>query len=368
MSDRLIIIISGTAILNLTLIAILSWLKSKSRPANFWLGWMFFASAAAILDNTYIFEGKGTIILYHIGIFFNLAFGGYLIAFTNSLRNPELTKLKIDWRLFIPAYLYFPFFILTFIQPHWASDTIHMAEVGKMTPFGMFYNFCICTYSIIANAVLLWQSYLSKDIYNISKLQQRRIKELLWVMFSLQTLAFLPFMLQLNVNYIVLYMPIFGQIFFLYVFFRISYSSHLLFENDLYPETTTKYATINLNDDRTDEIRLKIVELMNVEKPYLKMDYTLTEMAKDLKILPNQLSMVINSKLNCSFPEYVNSLRIKTSIELLNKANSSNLTIEAIAYESGFNNRTSFYKAFKKQTGKLPSEYLKKTTAKKELA
>ena len=83
-------------------------------------------------------------------------------------------------------------------------------------------------------------------------------------------------------------------------------------------------------------------------------------MAKELKVLPNQLSMVINSKLNCSFPEFVNSLRVKTAIELLDKANKHNMTIEAIAYESGFNNRTSFYNAFKKETGKLPSEYLRK--------
>jgi len=99
----------------------------------------------------------------------------------------------------------------------------------------------------------------------------------------------------------------------------------------------------------------------------LKIDFTLTEMAKELKVLPNQLSMIINSKLNCSFPDYVNSLRVRTAIELLDKANKQNLTIEAIAYESGFNNRTSFYKAFKKQTGKLPSEYLKKGVEAKEV-
>jgi AraC-like DNA-binding protein len=367
MNDQLVIIISGSAVLDLTLIAILSWFKTKNRPANFWLGWMFFATAIAILDNTHILVGKGTIILYHIAIFFNLGWGGYLIAFTNSLRKPRVSQLKIDWRLFIPAYLYFPFFILTFIQPHWSTDTIQLAEAGEMTPFGMYYNFSICAYTILSNVVLLWQSYFRKQKFNICELQQKRIKELLWVMFALQTMAFIPFMFQFDMHYIILYMPIFGQIFFLYVFFRISYSSELLFENNSTVETTAKYATIHLNDDRTEEIRSQIIELMNVEKPYLKMDYALTEMAKDLNVLPNQLSMVINSKLNCSFPEYVNSLRIKTALELLDKASHNNLTIEAIAYESGFNNRTSFYNAFKKQTGKLPSEYLKKDKNQKEV-
>jgi len=42
-------------------------------------------------------------------------------------------------------------------------------------------------------------------------------------------------------------------------------------------------------------------------------------------------------------------------------------TLEAIASEAGFNNRNTFTAAFKKETGKSPSEYLKevKSLAKK---
>jgi len=69
--------------------------------------------------------------------------------------------------------------------------------------------------------------------------------------------------------------------------------------------------------------------------------------------------MILNSKLNSSFPDYINAMRIKTAISLLNDFYKKHLTIETIAYECGFNNRTSFYKAFKKQTGKLPTDYLK---------
>ena len=90
------------------------------------------------------------------------------------------------------------------------------------------------------------------------------------------------------------------------------------------------------------------------------MEYTLPEMARELNILPNTLSMILNSKLNSSFPDYINSMRVKTAIYLLNDFYKRNLTIETIAYESGFNNRTSFYQAFKKQTGKLPKDYVQK--------
>jgi len=370
MNDNLVLIISVSAIFDLTLIAILSWIKSRNRPANFWLGWMFFAASAAILDNVCIFEGKGTILLYHIGVFANLSFGGLIISIVRSFLNPECDKIKFDWKLFIPSYIYFPFIVLCIVQPHWAVDTINYSESNKMTVFGIFYNLVICIYSIGSNVFLL----LKKTNYHaaeINKVQLKRINEFLWIMLILQIMAFVPFLFRMDIRYIILYMPIFGQLFFLYVFFKMSNSIQSLFDSKpilvLNNGTTLKYAAMKIDCERAEEIRERIIRFMDVEKPYLKIDFTLTEMAKELKVLPSQLSMIINSKLNCSFPEYVNSLRVRTAIELLDKANKQNLTIEAIAYESGFNNRTSFYKAFKKQTGKLPSEYLKKGVEAKEV-
>ncbi|MPN36528.1 hypothetical protein SDC9_184037 [bioreactor metagenome] len=70
--------------------------------------------------------------------------------------------------------------------------------------------------------------------------------------------------------------------------------------------------------------------------------------------------MVINTKFNTNFPDFINSYRVQYALNLLAVIEEKNLTIESIAYESGFSNRTSFYNAFKKQTGKLPSEYIKK--------
>jgi len=59
------------------------------------------------------------------------------------------------------------------------------------------------------------------------------------------------------------------------------------------------------------------------------------------------------------FRDFINSYRIRHALTLLDDFEKKNLTIESVAYESGFNNRTSFYNAFKKQTDKLPSAYLK---------
>ena len=371
MNERFVLIISASAIFNLSLIAILSWFKSKNKPAYFWLGWMFFASAMAILDNTLILDGEGSILFYHLGLFLNLSWGGYIISFTNGLRHSNRQVVVFDWRLFIPSFLYFPFLFLCLYQPHWATDTIKLAEAGKMTIFGKIYNIIICVYSVASNAVLYLQQITKKRKLKLSKAQNLKIKEFLLVMLILQVMAFLPFVLKFNLNYILLYMPVFGQLFFLYIFFRLSYSTQLFYEYEpglkLRIESSRKYAAIKMDENKADEIKTRIIRLMENEKPYLKMEYALSEMAKELNILPGTLSMIINSKLNSSFPDYINSLRIKAALRLLADFYTKNLTIETVAYECGFNNRTSFYKAFKKQTGKLPSDYLVKRSELKKV-
>lgn len=363
MPEKIVLIISAIAIFDLSLIGILSWMKSKKTPYYFWLGWMLIATAIAILDNTYIFVGKGTIILYHIALFLNLAWGAYLISFIQCLRNPNDIVVKINWILFIPSFLYFPFLFLTLVQPQWANETISLAEAGKLTPFGMYYNFSICSYSIFSNAFLLWQEYSRHKKLEISRTQHELIKEVLWIMLALQLLAFIPFIFKFDIEYIILYMPVFGQIFFLYIFIRMTFFPNSPFNcedlSEKYIENGTKYSTLRFNEQSAEVILENIHELMEKKKPFLDFEYTLSQMAKDLKVSPNILSMIINSKLNNSFPDFINSFRVQMAIQLLEESNRKKPTIEAIAYDSGFNNRTSFYNAFKKHTGKLPKEYLK---------
>jgi YesN/AraC family two-component response regulator len=108
-----------------------------------------------------------------------------------------------------------------------------------------------------------------------------------------------------------------------------------------------------------EEVKDKILRLMTNKRPFLDENCSLQRVAQDLGELPNTISMIINSDINKSFSDFINGYRIQWAISLL-KSDNHNYTIEGIAFECGFGNRTSFYKAFKKETGKLPSEYLKR--------
>ncbi|RYG14646.1 MAG: AraC family transcriptional regulator [Chitinophagaceae bacterium] len=57
-----------------------------------------------------------------------------------------------------------------------------------------------------------------------------------------------------------------------------------------------------------------------------------------------------------SFYDYINGYRLQFASNLL-KNPSCNLRILDIAFEAGFNNKNSFYRAFKESFGITPNQY-----------
>jgi YesN/AraC family two-component response regulator len=58
-----------------------------------------------------------------------------------------------------------------------------------------------------------------------------------------------------------------------------------------------------------------------------------------------------------NFFEFINSFRIEEAKTRLSLSNAAMTKIDAIADETGFNSRASFYEVFKKYTGTTPANY-----------
>ncbi|WP_106791816.1 helix-turn-helix domain-containing protein [Aquimarina sp. Aq78] len=99
--------------------------------------------------------------------------------------------------------------------------------------------------------------------------------------------------------------------------------------------------------------------LMKEAKIYRDPNLGLDSMAKKLNISGNYLSQLVNKLSGYNFTDYVNRYRIKDAKFKLRNPNFINYTIIAIALESGFNSKSTFYSAFKKLTGISPKEYRK---------
>ncbi|HWV73788.1 MAG TPA: helix-turn-helix domain-containing protein [Pseudosphingobacterium sp.] len=112
-----------------------------------------------------------------------------------------------------------------------------------------------------------------------------------------------------------------------------------------------------LSDERVFEIASAMDHAMS-EQQLFKRISKIGNLADYLDLSPRYLSYVLSKHYELNFNDYVNSFRISYVIQLMETAQNKNLTLEAIAQEAGFSSRTTFFTAFKKQTGLSPTQYL----------
>ncbi len=103
----------------------------------------------------------------------------------------------------------------------------------------------------------------------------------------------------------------------------------------------------------------RIEQLLKEELLYQDPDLSLFDLAKKLTTNVSLLSKIINRGFNSNFNDLINSYRIKQYVELLNKGEHKRQTLLSLAFECGFNSKTTFNRAFRKQTGLSPQQYIK---------
>ena len=165
------------------------------------------------------------------------------------------------------------------------------------------------------------------------------------IVYATELLICLGFAISLYVSYILgpvcFSILLYGAV---YLFFRIE-----------------KQANVVLSyQKKLDEVEVKKVEdrltfLMSEEKLFRDSNLTLEKLSKELTVSKYFLSQMLNDNLNKRYHEFIAEYRIEDACELL--LSSEHLTLEAIAYEVGFNSKSSFFSAFKRLKGSTPSGF-----------
>jgi len=118
-----------------------------------------------------------------------------------------------------------------------------------------------------------------------------------------------------------------------------------------------------LNQERQAAIIEDVHRLMQIKKVYSDPELSLEKLSAISKIPRHHLSEAFNQYLGKSFYQLVNEFRIKEVIRSLDEYKKRDITpnILLIAYESGFNSKSTFNHYFRKIAGSTPSAYLKRT-------
>ena len=123
--------------------------------------------------------------------------------------------------------------------------------------------------------------------------------------------------------------------------------------------SASKYKSSALTADSASQYLGRLLDHMEKEQAYLNPELRLSDLAEALEIPKHQLSQLINQELGLNFFDFVNQYRVEAAKLRLTDAQFTHLTIHGIAMESGFSNKPSFNRIFKKFTGLTPTAYIK---------
>ena len=218
------------------------------------------------------------------------------------------------------------------------------------------------------------------DYYSFDKAEKminwfKYLSFITFIIFTIPTLIGIMSVITGNETFdtTIIYIIGYGFICFLINYYIIN--SHEIFINNE-NEATFEINTLNkrpsytkslLPKETLDKCAEKLVELMEEKKLYLKSDLSLEDVSKTLEYPKHYITQSLNIVLNKNFYLFVNEYRIKEFKARASDRKNDNLTLSGIAFDSGFNSKSTFNNIFKKFTGQTPSEYVEGIRKKEQL-
>ncbi|TGN10401.1 response regulator transcription factor [Leptospira ilyithenensis] len=117
---------------------------------------------------------------------------------------------------------------------------------------------------------------------------------------------------------------------------------------------TGQYTKTRLLQVDLEDLQTRLNHLMDVKKIYLDEDLSLEVLAEQLDLHPRQLSEFLNGRMNITFNSYVHKYRINEAKKTLLEFPEKN--VSDVGFHVGYKSLSSFYEAFKKETGMTASE------------
>lgn len=142
------------------------------------------------------------------------------------------------------------------------------------------------------------------------------------------------------------------------------FNQHVLMENSVADKEEIRTDAQKRN--QSTEISQKLLAFMETSRPYLDEELSLQKLSLLMDVSTHRLSEIINQDLDTNFYRFINSYRVEEVKKKLKNPEYDKYSILGIAFESGFNSKSTFNKIFKEETGMTPSEFKKSESAGKE--
>jgi len=344
--------------------------KGKINVPVYFLASLLFLMVLTNLDFYIVSSGKFRHYPHFFGISMGLMllFGPLLYFYTQSLINSKF-KLRIDYALhFIP-------YVLNLL----ANSSFYFTDPGTKISFIEHYSEYGLALRLQDKLLISLQiSHLGCYLFFTLQLMNESGKRFGNIPYIISITSRLKWIKILMVSVTVFFSVV--LILFIYVLIAqtlypgVNYTYSLITSMTIYyigyktiltpelanPDFQKKYnSTEILDKEITENYTRQLEDMMNIQKIFLDNDLKLETLAKKMSLSSNKLSRLINEKYEKTYPDYINEYRIKEFISRVQNSEFRNFNIYGLAMEVGFNSKSTFNAAFKKATGKTPTEFKK---------
>ncbi len=118
--------------------------------------------------------------------------------------------------------------------------------------------------------------------------------------------------------------------------------------------------TESMGQEELDEWKIKMNLLMNQDRLFNNPTLVLADIAERLQIHPKKVSQIVNLGYKMNFNDFVNQYRVQEGIAKMASGEHNLQTLLGLAFDCGFNSKSTFNRAFKKYTSLSPREFLEK--------
>jgi AraC-like DNA-binding protein len=314
--------------------------------------------------------------------------GPVIYFYTQSLLNPSFKFTKKTFLHFMPGILYLIYTLIIWVYDKFIFQDYYFYKDGLDKDFENWYQktglLSMTIYFIIS--IRYYNLYRKLMFQVVSYADSVLFKWIKTYLYSFLVMLLLP----ISFDVIGLFYPEMNSYqgsWWFFLFFSIimyyvaitGYSNPVItkipFEISVFDKKPALLLSNNFNiedaiidiehetfeENHSPEIenwKVKIETLLADQKLFQNPELTLTDLAKKLETNAAVISKTINQGFGLNFNDFINNYRVEAVKQSFENGNHKKSTLLGIAFDCGFNSKATFNRAFKKNTGLSPKDFL----------